>query len=201
MSMTTKPPHAITRRWSCRVLVGLLLALTAWTNTWPQTPRREADRAPLKSLDARMQVAVHEGQLSMDVREAQVRDVLAAIGQQAGLRVRIDASATRTVNAQFTAMALDQGLRRLLRAASLSYSLLYARGPAATDVLQEVRVFSEARSGAPASDDRAPAQAAQRAADLRTPPLREEDAAPEPEALEADLEPEEPEPDADAPED
>ena len=183
------------------MLVGLLLALTAWTNTWPQTPMRQADRAPLKSLDARMQVAVHEGQLSMDVREAQVRDVLAAIGRQAGLRVRIDASATRTVNAQFTAMALDQGLRRLLRAASLSYSLLYARGPAATDVLQEVRVFSEVRGGEPAGDDGSPAQTAQREAALRTPPLREEPAEPEPAALEADLEPAEPEPDADVPED
>jgi len=62
-----------------------------------------------------MHVTVSEGSLSVDLREAPVREVLTMIGRQAGLRVRIDAKATRMVSAQFTGMALDQGLRRLLR--------------------------------------------------------------------------------------
>jgi hypothetical protein len=121
-----------------------------------------------------MHVAVHEGQLSVDLYEAQVRDVLAAIGQQAGLRVYVDASAHRTVNAQFTAMELDQGLRRLLRAASLSYALRYTQGPAVTGILQEVRVFGEEPSGATTSPNLAPGARAQRPAALRTPSPQQE---------------------------
>jgi type II secretory pathway component GspD/PulD (secretin) len=191
--MATKYLHSMDRRWSCSVLLGLLVALTTWTSAWP-----------LKPLGARSPVVVHEGQLSVELREAQVRDVLAAIGQQAGLRVHVDASANRTVNAQFTDMELDQGLRRLLRAASLSYTLLYARGPASTVILQEVRVFGEARGEAPASHDRTPTERAQRAAALLAPRPQEERAEPEPEAepeQEVEAGPEEPEQDGDDAED
>jgi type II secretory pathway component GspD/PulD (secretin) len=111
-------------------------------------------------------VAVHEGRLSVDLREAPVREVLAVIGQQTGLHMHVDATANRTVSAQFTNMELDQGLRRLLRAASLSYTLRYAQGPAATVVLEEVRVFGEARGAASASHNREPIERSQRAAAL-----------------------------------
>jgi hypothetical protein len=151
--------HSLDRRWRCRMLVGLLIALTAWTSVWS-----------MKRAGAEMPVVVHEGQLSVDLREAPVQEVLAVIGQQAGLRVAIDASAHGTVTAQFTNMALDQGLRRLLRAASLNYSLLYARGgPAATDILQEVRVFGGAPSEAPARHDRTSSTRVRRAAAWQAP--------------------------------
>jgi hypothetical protein len=138
----------------------------------------------------------------VDLREASVREVLAAIGQQAGLRVRIDAAATRTVSAQFTALALDHGLRRLLRVASLSYALLYTRGPAATATLHEVRVFGEARREELANPDQASIQLAQRAVAQLIPAAQEErvepqSTAPEPEA-DALVEPE---PEADVAED
>ncbi len=174
--MATKYLHAMDRGWSCSVLLGLSVALTTWTSAWPMKPLR-----------ARSPVVVHEGQLSVELREAQVRDVLAAIGQQAGFRVYVDASANRTVNAQFTDVELDQGLRRVLRAASLSYTLLYARGPASTVILREVRVFGEARREAPASHDRTPTERARRAAALLAPLPQEERADPE---LEQEVEPE-----------
>jgi type II secretory pathway component GspD/PulD (secretin) len=191
--MATQYAHVTDRRWHCSALVGLLIALTAWTSAWP-----------LKPLGGRMPVTVHEGQLSVDLREASVREVLAAIGQQAGLRVHVNAAANRTVNAQFTNVALDQGLRRLLRAASLSYTLLYARGPAATDILQEVRVFGEARGEPPTSHDRARLERVQRAAARRSSLPPEAHGGPEPEAEpEQEVEPEliEPEPDGDATQD
>ena len=181
--MDTKYLYSTDRRWSCSVLLGLLIALTAWTSAWPMKP-----------LGTRSPVVVHEGQLSVNLREAPVWDVLAAIGQQAGLRVHVDASANRTVNAQFTDVELDQGLRRLLRAASLSYTLLYARGPASTVILQEVRVFGEARGEAPASHDRTPTERAQRSAALLAPLPQEEHAEPE---QEVEPEPEESKPDGD----
>jgi pyruvate/2-oxoglutarate dehydrogenase complex dihydrolipoamide acyltransferase (E2) component len=191
--MTPKHSHASDPSWTCSLLVGLLIILTAWTSAWP-----------LRPLPAGLRVAVHDGQLSVDLREAPVRGVLTAIGQQAGLRVHVDASIHRTVTAQFTAMELEQGLRRLLRAASLSYTLRYARSPAAIVVLEEVRVFGEARDMALTSHDRAPIDRSRRTAAPLTPLPQEERVEPaqdaEPEQ-EAELEPVEPEPDGDATQD
>jgi type II secretory pathway component GspD/PulD (secretin) len=177
--MAMKQPYATGRRWCCRVLVSLLIALGTWTSAWP-----------LRPLDTGTGVVVHNGLLSADLRETPVREVLAAIGQQAGLRVYVDASANGMVNAQFTDLPLDQGLRRLLRAASVSYTLLYARGPAETVVLQEVRVFGEARGGGPTRDDRVPRDRAQRTAALVTPLPQEEQAELEPTEPEQEAEPE-----------
>jgi type II secretory pathway component GspD/PulD (secretin) len=140
-------------------------------------------------------VAVHGGQLSVDLREAPVQEVLAAIGQQAGLRVHVDASVQRTVTAQFTAMELEQGLRRLLRAASVSYSLRYVRNPAAIVVLEEVRVFGEARDAVLTSHERAPRERTQRSAVLPPSLPREERVEPVPdEEPEPEVEPEPVEP-------
>jgi hypothetical protein len=149
-----------------------------------------------------MHVTVDEGSLSVDLREAPVREVLAMIGKLAGIRVRIDAAATRMVSAQFTAMALDQGLQRLLRGASLSYALLYTRGLAATAILDEVRVFGEARREELANHDMASIQLAQRAAAQLTPSTWEERTEPQPTEPEQEVDAlAEPEPEADAPED
>jgi hypothetical protein len=205
--MAKKPSHPTERRWSCRVLIGLLMTLAVWTSAWSQARMRDAGSAPLRHLGAQMHVTVDEGSLSVDLREAPVREVLAMIGQLAGICVRIDAAATRTVSAQFTAMTLDHGLRRLLRVASLSYAFLYTRGPAATAILDEVRVFGEARREELANHDMASIQLAQRTAAQLTPPPREEraeeqPAEPEPE-VDAAAEPESTEPaaDEDVPED
>jgi type II secretory pathway component GspD/PulD (secretin) len=184
------------------MLLGLLITLSAWTSTWPQGRIRDAESTPLKPVGAQMHVTVHEGYLSVHLREALVREVLAAIGQQAGLRVRIDAAANRTVNAQFMATELDQGLRRLLQAAALNYAFLYIRGPAATAILHEVRVFGEERHEGPANHDRAPVELAQRAAARPISPPQEEPA--EPQLTEPEQETDalaEPEPEAVAPED
>ena len=182
--MAMKPPHVTDRRWRCGVLVGLFIALTAWTSAWP-----------LRPLEARLPVTVREGQLSVNLRAAPVREVLAAISQQTGLRVRVDASVNGTVDAQFMNMALDQGLRRLLRAAALSYSLLYAPGPAATDILHEVRVFGGGRGDAPAPYDGALPERVPQATARRTTPPSAAQAEPE-----QDVEPAlaEAEPDGDA---
>lgn len=180
--MTMKHPHSWDPRWTCSLLVGLLIVLTGWTSAWPMKP-----------LGAGIPTVVHEGQLSVDLREAPVRDVLRAIGQQAGLRVHVDAATNRTVSAQFMDMELEQGLRRLLRAASLSYTLLYAQGPAATVILQEVRVFGEARGEAPTSHR----ARAQRAAALLTPLPQEERVEPGPTEAAQEPEPDLAEPEQD----
>jgi hypothetical protein len=126
-----------------------------------------------------MYVAVHEGEISVDLRAAQIREVLAAIGQQAGLSIYFDEAANGIVHAQFTGIMLDQGLRRLLRAASLSYTLLYTQGPAEAVILQEVHVFGAARGEPTHGHDRARLGRDQRAAALGTAIPQEESAEPE----------------------
>jgi hypothetical protein len=200
--MATKPPYATPQGWSCRVLMGLLMTLTVCTVGWPQARMRDAGSTPLRPLGAQIHVTVDGGSLSVDLREAPVREVLAMIGRQAGMRVRIDAADTRMVSAKFTAMALDQGLRHLLRVASLNYALLYTRGPATTAILHEVRVFGEGRREEPANHDQAPIQLAQHAAAQLTLPPQEERAEPQPTEPEQEEDAlAEPEPEADSPED
>jgi hypothetical protein len=205
--MGTKHHHPTTRRRRGHVLLSLLLALSAWTSACPQARTGDIGSAPLRSQKAHMYVTVNDGTLSVDLREAPVQEVLAMISQQAGLRVRIDAAATRMVSAQFAAMALDQGLRRLLRGASLSYALRYTRGPTATAVLDEVRVFGETRREELANQDQVSIQLAERApAQLTSSPQEKRAellaAEPEPEG-DAAAEPESTEPaaDGDVPED
>jgi len=158
---------------SDRAVVVLLIALILSTSIWSLNPS-----------EAGMHVAVHEGEISVDLRAAQIREVLAVIGQQAGLRVYFDEAANGVVDAQFSGLALDQGIRRLLRAASLSYSLIYTQGSAEGGNLREVCVFGEARGEATPRYDRARLGRGEGAAALVSAITREE--SPEPELLEPD---------------
>jgi hypothetical protein len=178
--MTTTPSDSQSPRWGCRVLLGLLMTLTVWTGTSPEARMREGAHVARGPLEAPMFVTVQEGSLSVNLQDVPVQEVIAMIGQQAGLRVRIDAAATQRVSAQFTAMALDQGLRRLLRGASLSYALLYTQGSAATASLDEVRVFGEPRREELAPEDYAAMKAEAPAADRLIPSLQERHAARQP---------------------
>jgi hypothetical protein len=178
--MTTTPSDSQSPRWGCRVLLGLLMTLTVWTGTSPEARMREGAHVAQGPLEAPMSVTVQEGSLSVNLQDVPVQEVIAMIGQQAGLRVRIDAAATQRVSAQFTAMALDQGLRRILRGASLSYALLYTQGSAATASLDEVRVFGEPRREELAPEDYAAMKAAAPAADRLIPSLQERHAARQP---------------------
>jgi type II secretory pathway component GspD/PulD (secretin) len=169
MVMAIKQSQSTDRGWICSALVGLLLALTTWTSASPSNPS-----------GAGIHVAVHDGEISVNLRAAQIREVLAVIGQQAGLRVYFDEAANGIVDAQFSGMALDQGLRRLLRAASLSYTLLYSRGPTAAVILQEVRVFSATRDESTPNHDRARIGRGQRASALLGAISQDENTEPEP---------------------
>lgn len=175
--MDIKQSHSTHRSWSCRALLGLLLVLTTWTSALPSNLSR-----------AWMHVAIHEGEISVDLRAAQIREVLTLIGQQAGLRIYFDEAANGLVDAQFSGLALDQGLRRLLRAASLSHTFLYARGPADKVVLQEVRIFSAARSEPAPNHNRARIGRDERAAALVTAIPQAESTESEPSEQEEEME-------------
>jgi hypothetical protein len=109
----------------------------------PDPPTGEAGPAP------RLHVAVRQGRLSVDLLEAEVGEVLARIGQEAGVVITSSPTSGVQVSAQFTDMALEQGLRRLLRLASLSYAIRYTQGPTGAVVMHEMRVFRAASDGIP----------------------------------------------------
>jgi hypothetical protein len=133
------------------LLVLLLLVPVArpWAGALPLEDIPVQRRAP------RLQVTVHQGRLSVDLWEADLGEVLAQIHQQAGISIRVSPGPEHTVSMQFTDVALDQGLRRVLQLASRSSAMRYAPGPTGEVSLQEVQVFAEAPAG-----DQRPAGAA-----------------------------------------
>jgi hypothetical protein len=133
--MVTTRPH---RRqgygiWGRVASLLVILLLVPVVRTWAGAPR--------------LQVTVHQGRLSVDLWEADLREVLAQIHQQAGIPIRVSPGPEHTVSVQFADVAIDQGLRRVLQLASRSYAMHYAPGPTGEVTLQEVQVFAEAPAG------------------------------------------------------
>ena len=146
------------QRWKhhtrCRafgVWGGLFVVLMAWTGAWSQGQDLPAESLRQRRPEPQLAVTVHQGQLSADVRGAEVGELLAQIGQQAGIRMRVAPSARTLISAQFVGIALDEGLRRLCRLAALNHTILYTRDPGGTVAIQEVRVFGAEPAGAPVS--------------------------------------------------
>jgi len=96
-----------------------------------------------------LRVVVQAGQLSVDVQEAELGEVLAQIGRQAGIRISSGPSSGQRISARFAGVELEEGLRRLLRLASLSHLFLYAKGPAGTVTIAELRVVGEGQDTSP----------------------------------------------------
>jgi hypothetical protein len=125
--------------WVVYVVASLLMTACLWLGYTLQGYAAEPQQ----------DITVQQGQLSVNLRAAEVWDVLTVIGQQAGITILGDPRPKARVSTQFTGMPLDEGLRRLLRLASLSSTMLYAHAPAGAMVLTSVYVFEEATGPAP----------------------------------------------------
>jgi hypothetical protein len=128
---------------------GLLCLLIPCTGAWPQGKGLQAEDTRQRRATKGLQVVVQEGRLSVDVQEADLGEVLAQIGRQAGIRISSGPSSGKRVSARFAGVELEDGLRRLLRAVSLSHSFLYAKGPAGTVTIAELRVLGEGKDTSP----------------------------------------------------
>jgi len=153
--LVTTRPH---RRQGCGIWGGVasllvILFLVPVVPPWAGAPL--PGDVPVQRRAPRLQMAVHQGRLSVDLWEADLREVLARIHQQTGISISVRPGPEHTVSVQFTDVALDQGLRRMLQLASRSYAMRYAPGPTGEVALQEVQVFAEAPVG-----DQSPAGAA-----------------------------------------
>ena len=137
--MTTNrcPPRRV--GWIMSILASLFMTLIPWLGHGDQGHVAEAQR----------DITVHQGRLSVHLKDTDVRDVLTAIAQQAGITIHADLRAGIRVSTHFSGMALDEGLRHLLRRASLSSTMVYTRGPAWVVMLTAVYVFEEATGPAP----------------------------------------------------
>ena len=141
----------IVMRWTFGLLAGLLFALNPWPGAWSQEKEPKASDTRRGSQEQQLRIAVREGRLSVELRDADVREVLAQIGHQAGIAIVDSTNVSRTISAQFTGMELEQGLRRLLELAFSSYSIVFAQGPAGAITIKEVHVLeSSKRVQAPA---------------------------------------------------
>jgi hypothetical protein len=138
-----------TSYWMFNLWASLFLLLTSGVDAWPQGGEPRANGMAPRSLENRLHVAVHQGRLSVDLWGADVGEVLALIGQQAGIPIISGAGSGQQISIQFTGLELEQGLRRLLRSASLSHAIIYAQGPAGALIMKEVRVFWEGGAGRP----------------------------------------------------
>jgi hypothetical protein len=139
--MTTNRYPPWRTSWIMSILASLLVTLIPWLGHGAQGHVAESQR----------DIAVHQGRLSVHLQEADVGDVLTAIGQQAGITIHADLRPGIRVSMDFSGMVLDEGLRHLLRRASLSSTMVYTRGPARAVMLTAVYVFEEATGPAPDS--------------------------------------------------
>jgi hypothetical protein len=112
-----------------------------------KSPSQEARKG--NGAQARADIMVADGRLSVHLSQADVRKVLSRIGEKAGFSLLMPPTAGETISGQFSNMELIQGLRRLLRLASLSYAMVYDAEVGSGGGLKELWVFGAGRGGAP----------------------------------------------------
>lgn len=141
--------HQYKGYWIFGIVAGLLVLLIPCTGAWSQGKGLQAPDTRQRSAAKGLYVVVQEGRLSVDLQEADLGEVLTQVGRQAGIRISSGPSAGKRVSARFASVELEEGLRRLLRLASLSHIFLYANGPGGTVTISEVRVLGEGQDTTP----------------------------------------------------
>ena len=130
------------------VAAVLLIALIPW--------------ARVSRGEERLAITAQEGRLSVDLKEAEMRDVLAQIGKEAGITVVFESASRQRVSVRFSD-ELEPGLRRLLGLAALNYVIVYAQEAGGAVAIREVRVLdavlgSSEHGGRRVGESSAPAQ-------------------------------------------
>jgi hypothetical protein len=127
--------------WKIGLVAGLLFAVLIGPAHGQNKPERATGEGHLGQTGRRPYITVHQGQLSVDLWEVEVGDVLTRIGHEAGVLITGSPTTGARVSAQFMDVELEAGLRRLLGRAALSYAIRYARDSTGAVAMQEVRVF------------------------------------------------------------
>ena len=73
--------------WSFRLLASLLLTLLPWLGGWTEGRELQADDSRQERPATRLHVSIQHGQLSVDLWDADIGEVLAQIGQKSGIPI------------------------------------------------------------------------------------------------------------------
>jgi hypothetical protein len=152
---------------------GVLLTLCLMLGGWMGGAEAAADSMNVGAQTSQPRISVQHGLLSVRLWNADVREVMAEIGQAAGVPVILGPIAERRVSTEFGGVELAAGLQRLLKLAALNHTILYAKGPAGRMQITKVLVFGTEQGSS--SDDRQPPPAP--AIADRDAPLPKDDAA------------------------
>ena len=135
-------------RWLWGVIASLLLLFVCWPAHGYAARESQTQQTWQVASEGWARVTVVQGRLSVDLRDADMQTVLAQIAKQAGFTLLTGPLERQTVSVQFADVPLEQGVRRLLRLASLNHVMLSAPAAAGRVALKELRVFAggDARS-------------------------------------------------------
>lgn len=132
------------------ITLGLILGVDCYAA--PGALSKQNPSPEFRQLDeaqALASITVADRRLTVNLRQAELQEVLSRIGKEAGFSLKMTLTAGETISAQFTDMALIQGLRRLLRLASRSYAMVYETKDDPGADLKELWVFSTGNESAP----------------------------------------------------
>lgn len=97
--------------------------------------------------EAQLRIVLEDGRLSVDLENADIRQVLAEIGAKTGIRFVVDPLAARPITSSFRAMDVEPALRRLLNLAALDYTIVYDGDPERPIQVAEVHAREGSRLG------------------------------------------------------
>ena len=129
-------------RWLWGVIASLLLLFVCWPAHGHAARESQTQQTWQVASEGWARVTVVQGRLSVDLRDADMQTVLAQIAKQAGFTLLTGPLERQTVSVQFADVPLEQGVRRLLRLASLNHVMLSAPDAAGRVALKELRVFA-----------------------------------------------------------
>lgn len=126
-----------------RRLIAVFGALAALAGFAPAALGAQAEPAEPSSIE----IAFERGRLTVDVRDAPLDEVLAAVGEEAGVAIQIRGDLTAPVTQSFADVPLDEGIRRLLR----GHSYMLASNDAGQGRRLEISILTSHPVGTAAS--------------------------------------------------
>jgi hypothetical protein len=118
-----------------RPILVICLSVTGFTPAIVQAAAQPAAASSIK-------VEVEQGRLSLDVRDAPLVHVMRALPQQSGIAIKLHGELTDRITDSFTDMALEEGIRRLLRGKSFAFTYAPSANQAQPSSLIEVLVMA-----------------------------------------------------------
>ena len=95
---------------------------------------------------SRVEVAVHEGRLTVDVSNAPLDQVLQAVAKAAGFELALRGDIDSRVTQSFRGVSLEEGIRRLARGHSVVVSYAFAPAEPRGEIITEVLVLEGSTS-------------------------------------------------------